>query len=151
MKAKVRQNDILSHSVDDEVVVYDVASKKAHRLNETVSKVWSRLDGERSVADVAVDAGLDESLVTLSICELADAGLLESDATPSISRRSALRRVAGAASVGFLLPAITSIVAPMAAQAASGGETNGDVPNPFDVKPPSNKPPSTKPPTKKAK
>lgn len=102
------------------MVVYDKKRKRAHRLNKTVANVWSRLDGERTTSAIAGDLDVDESVVDLAIDDLANAQLLEPSEPLSVSRRSALRRVASAAAIGFLLPAVTSIVAPMAAEAWSG-------------------------------
>lgn len=85
-----------------------------------LTKVWRLLDGARSAKEIATDLDVDESVVDLAIDDLANAALLESSESLSVSRRSALRRVASAAAVGFLLPAVTSIAAPSAAQAKSG-------------------------------
>ena len=120
MPPKTRDDDLLVHQVEDEIVVYDRTRKEAHRLNESVARVWSRLDGKRSVSEIAGGLDLDESVVALAIDNLANAQLLESNEPLSVSRRSALRRVASAAAVGVLLPVVTSIPAPLAAMARSG-------------------------------
>lgn len=91
-----------------------------------MTKVWSLLDGKRSVSDIAGELHVDESVVALAVDDLAKARLLESSEPLSISRRSALRRVASAAAVGVLLPAVSSIPAPLAAMARSGSNP-GDV------------------------
>ena len=120
MTPKAR-DDLLVHPVEDEMVVYDRTQKRAHRLNVAVAKVWRLLDGERSVNEIAGELEVDESVVSLAVDDLANAQLLESSEPLSVSRRSALRRVASAAAVGVLLPAVTSIPAPLAAMAESGG------------------------------
>ena len=120
MTPKARKNHLLVHQVDDEIVVYDKTQKRAHRLNNTATRVWSLLDGNRTTGEVADVLDLDESVVALSVDHLANAQLLESSEPLSVSRRNALRRIASAAAVGFLLPAVTSIAAPFAAQAQSG-------------------------------
>ena len=120
MTPKARKNHLLVHPVDDEMVVYDKTQKQAHRLNESVAKVWSLLDGQRSVSDIAGELHVDESVVALAVDDLANANLLESSESLSVSRRSALRRVASAAAIGVLLPVVTSIPAPFAAMAQSG-------------------------------
>ena len=119
MTPKTRDDNLLVHQVEDEIVVYDRTRKEAHRLNKSVTKVWSRLDGKRSVSEIAGELDVDESVVALAIDDLANAQLLESGEPLSISRRSALRRVASAAAVGVLLPVVTSIPAPLAAMARS--------------------------------
>ena len=115
-----RENSLLVHQVEDEVVVYDRTRKQAHRLNEAAAKVWDRLDGEKTVSEVTGEIDVDESVVALAVDDLAKAQLLESSEALSVSRRNALRRVASVAAVGFLLPAVTSIAAPLAAEAKSG-------------------------------
>lgn len=120
MKPKARESYLLVHHVEDEMVVYDKKRKQAHRLNHTAAKVWSLLDGRRTTSEIAADLDIDESVVTLSVDHLANAQLLESAEPLSVSRRTALRRVASAAGVGILLPVVTSIAAPLAADAKSG-------------------------------
>ena len=121
MNPKARDSHLLVHQVEDEMVVYDRTQKRAHRLNEAVAKVWSLLDGERSVSEMAGELEVDESVVALAVDDLANAQLLESSEPLSVSRRSALRRVASAAAVGVLLPVVASIPAPLAAEAESDG------------------------------
>ena len=116
---KKRESDLLVHYVEDEMVVYDKTRKQAHRLNDTAAKVWSQLDGEKTTSEIACNLDVDESVVTLSVDHLANAQLLESSEPLSVSRRSALRRVASAAAVGVLLPVVTSIPAPLSAMAQS--------------------------------
>lgn len=121
MIPKARESHLLVHQVEDEMVVYDRKRKLAHRLNEAAAKVWSRLDGERTVSEIAADLEVDDNVVALAVDHLADAQLLESSEPLSVSRRSALRRFATAAAIGVLLPVVTSIPAPLAAMAQSGG------------------------------
>jgi hypothetical protein len=121
MNPKRRQNDLLIHVVDNEAIVYDKTRKEAHLLNEPVSRVWPLLDGERSVTQLAADLSVDESIVSLSVDQLASVDLLETGEALSITRRDALRRAASVAAIGLLIPAVTSIAAPMAAQAQSAG------------------------------
>ena len=119
MTPKAREDDLLVHPVEDEMVVYDRTQKRAHRLNRAVAKVWGLLDGRRSVNEIAGELEVDESVVALAVDDLVNAQLLESNEPLSVSRRSALRRVASAAAVGVLLPVVTSIPAPLAAMASS--------------------------------
>ncbi len=126
MTPKARENNLLAHEVEDETVVYDKTRQQAHRL-ETVAKVWSLLDGKRSVSEIAGELQVDESVVALAVDDLANAQLLESSEPLSVSRRTALRRVASAAAVGVLLPVVTSISAPLAAQAQSAPDPCDDL------------------------
>jgi hypothetical protein len=121
MNPKARQNNLLVHEVENEVVVYDTEGTRAHCLNPSAAKVWRLLDGNRSVSAIASELGVDQSVVELAVDDLANARLLDEAEPLPVSRRTALRRVAVAAAVGFLLPAVTSIAAPLAAHAQSGG------------------------------
>lgn len=114
------KRDLLAHPVQDELVVYDMGEKKAHLLNQTAKRVWNELDGERSAEEIAGALELDQSVVELALDDLANAQLLDSGEPLPVSRRSALRTAAAAAAFGLLLPAVTTIPAPLAGQALSG-------------------------------
>ena len=112
---------------EDETLVYDLESHRAHCLNRTVDSVWRLCDGRRSVADIAralrpaSPAPPDPDVVLLALTELREADLLvdtgdEADLPPGPSRRELLVRLGRGAVVW--LPLVTSIVAPTAAQAA---------------------------------
>ena len=117
---KARSNNLLVHDVGAETVVYDRDQQVAHRLNETATAVWQRLDGETSVAEIASGLRCDMSVVTMAIDYLQEAKLLEAEAPSFVSRRSAVRKVAGLAAAGLLLPVVSSIAAPTPAMAQSG-------------------------------
>jgi hypothetical protein len=114
--------------VGSETLVYDDCRHRAYCLNESSSVIWRLADGERGIAEICMEASLElqtpvsEEFVVFAMEELRKAGLIEPSQTAgdgsSISRRVMLQRlgVAGA----LLLPAITSIVAPTAAQAYNG-------------------------------
>ena len=124
-----RSAGILFEEVDGEIVVYDQENDRAHRLNGTAARVWKLCDGRRSVPDLAAalagDGGSrDEELVQLALDELAGARLLAEPASPgpdAVTRREAMQRLARVASVGLLLPVVTSISAPTPADAQSHG------------------------------
>ncbi|HSB60664.1 MAG TPA: PqqD family protein, partial [Vicinamibacteria bacterium] len=99
-------------------------------LNRTVDAVWRRCDGRRTVAAIArslrpaLPVPPDADVVLLAVRQLRRAGLLagtadEEDLPAGPSRRELLVRLGGAAAVW--LPLVTSVVAPMAASAASAG------------------------------
>ena len=113
---------------EDETLVYDLESHRAHCLNRTVDSVWRLCDGRRSVPDIAralqpvSPAPPDPDVVLLALTELRGADLLvdagdEADLPSGSSRRELLVRLGRGAVVW--LPLVTSIVAPTAAQAAS--------------------------------
>jgi len=121
MIPQARTDALLTHEIDDETVVYDSERQTAHRLNSTTTRVWERLDGKRSVGEIAAEIECDENLVKLAVDQLAEARLLENGSPLSVSRRTALRKVAKAAVAGMVLPALASIPAPLPAAAQSSG------------------------------
>lgn len=106
-----RSDKLLIHEVGDELVVYDRTNDRAHRLNPTAARVWRSLDGTRTLEDVATLIGAELKVVELALGQLSAAKLLVGEA-PAVSRRRALRRVAGLAAAGLALPVVSSIAAP---------------------------------------
>jgi hypothetical protein len=119
---------IMTQQVGAETLLYDERRHMAFCLNPTSSLVWQLSDGEHTVAQIAATASLElntplsEDLVLFALDQLRRDGLIEPcaqvTAAPPISRRTLLQRlgVGGA----MLLPAVSAIVAPTAAQAYSG-------------------------------
>lgn len=125
---QARSSGILVEELDGETLVYDLGTHKAHCLNTAAALVWGRSDGETSVealADLLPDADLprDIDLVWLTLDGLDRAGLLADYEAPVarkvVSRREVLRAIGATAGLTLLFPAVSSVVAPLAAQAAS--------------------------------
>jgi len=123
-----RSSRVLVEELDDETLVYDLDTHKAHCLNRAAALVWRRSDGATSIgalADMLPEAELprDEDLVWLALKDLDKAGLLAQSDVPAarkkISRRDVVRALGATAGLTLALPAVTSLVAPLAAQAAS--------------------------------
>jgi hypothetical protein len=123
-----RKNDLVVKKLDDEVLVYDLVTHKAHCLNQSAALVWEQCDGRKSVAEMArllssrSETPFTEEVVWLALNQLERFSLLEERielprGTLPMSRRELGRRLglAGAASLPFIL----SIVAPSAATAAT--------------------------------
>ena len=129
MRPRARTDDLLVQDLPDETLVYDLARHRAHCLNRTAALVWRRCDGRTSVAELAQvlarEAQLppDGEAVWAVLHDLSRAHLLEERIIPPEgaprSRREALKRLGAVAGLAVLLPAVQSIVAPTAAQAAS--------------------------------
>lgn len=115
---------IISEPVDDELVVYDAATRMGHRWTPGAASVWALCDGRRSHAEIAQQLVLEATAVDQAVNELADCGLLEDgpDVQPVFSRRDATIGLAKAAGGGLL---VYSVAIPSAAQAASGASPNG--------------------------
>ena len=123
-----RSTGILVEKLDDETLVYDLATHEAHCLNRAAALVWDRSDGETSMDALAgllpeVDLPPRVDLVRLALDDLDRAGLLAEYPAPTpkktISRREIVRALGATAGMTLLFPAVSSVVAPLAAQAAS--------------------------------
>jgi hypothetical protein len=130
MKPQARKDGLVVQDLPEETLVYDLRRDRAHCLNRAAALVWRHCDGRTAPRDLArlleKEVGLpdDEAVVHLALERLARAHLLEGQvprlpAGAHYTRRDVLRRLGAAAGLAVLLPAVQSIVAPEAAQAAS--------------------------------
>ena len=125
--ARPRRANAISRQLDDELIVYDIETYRAHSLNHTCAAVWKSCDGETTVADMLANMGrvlpgVDKRLVVLALIELENAGLLVKETfsvnkKSSQSRRNALQKMGKVAAVA--LPVITSILVPTPSMALS--------------------------------
>lgn len=119
----------------DEVLIYDLKANKAFCLNETSKLVWEQCNGKLTVAEIADEISqrskklVSEDIVYLAIEQFNKDGLLENDTSDEfkthfggLSRREVIRKVGFASMIA--LPIVSSIVAPSAANAASGQANN---------------------------
>lgn len=126
---KARTTDLLTTELDGELLVYDRDSDRALCLNPTAAGIWRHADGTHSVEQLAEilsrEAGLplDTEVVWYALARLQRAGLLEeAPARPEpqrCTRRQLARRLGVTVAFSSLVPAITAIVAPTAAEAAT--------------------------------
>ena len=125
MNPQARTKGLVVRDLSGEVIVYDLERHQAHCLNPTAAVVFRHADGEHSRTQIAAHLGAagqpGAEIVDLALEQLAGAHLLE--AAPSVgtaaglSRRDVVRRVGLGAAV--LLPLVTSVLAPTAAEAAA--------------------------------
>jgi hypothetical protein len=132
---KRRQQGLVVRALPTEVLIYDTERHEAHCLNRPAALVWEQCDGLTPPVEIAckvaviLAAAIDEDVVLHALDQLETFHLLEAEspARPSfarISRRELIQRLGLAASV--VLPLVSSIAAPVAAQAASGdGSASG--------------------------
>lgn len=141
--AEARREELVIQELPDEVLVYDLRQHKAHMLNQTAAFVWNHCDGQTTVAEMAAmlerefEKPVSEDVVWLALKQLSKANLLQEQvAMPGegarVSRRQAMRKLGTAAAL--TLPLVISVVAPMAAAAATIPEacitcTTGTAPN----------------------
>jgi hypothetical protein len=110
-----------------ELMVYDTERHKAHSLNRTAALIWRHCDGNTNVGELVtllrkLDLPADSDVVWLALSRLSKAHMLQEQPTrppEGISRRQVMRKLGIVGGLSFLLPAITSIVAPTAARAES--------------------------------
>ena len=123
-----RKDSLIVKELPDETLVYDRERDKAHCLNLSAALVWKHCDGSTTIAEMVqalkgeLNATIDDRVVWLALDELGKNNLLQSQAQrpdylENTSRRHLVRTL-GLMAVS--LPLITSIVAPVAAQSASG-------------------------------
>lgn len=127
-KPKARREGVLVEEMDGETLVYDLETHDAHCLNPAAALLWRRSDGRtpvRAMVPLLREVGLpeEEAVVWMALSRLDDAGLVGPVQFPgrkaSFSRKEVLRALGAAAAMTLVLPAVESVVAPLAAQAAS--------------------------------
>jgi hypothetical protein len=126
IRPRARTNRLVTRSLDDELLVYDLERHKAYCLNRMAMQVFRHCDGETTIPDMARRIGdalgmpIDEQVVRLSLARLEKAHLLDGSvgATLLSSRRDMFRTL-GRAAVA-VIPLVTAISVPTSAQAASG-------------------------------
>lgn len=125
---RARQEGLLIQALPDELLIYDLDSHRAHCLNHTAALIWQSCDGKRTVKELArfieKESGhpVNESLIWFGLNQLSRFKLLEEQIDPPIleermTRRELARRLGYATAA--LVPLITAIVAPTAAQSAT--------------------------------
>jgi hypothetical protein len=130
---KSRRSEIVVQEFEKEILIYDLSINKAYCLNETSTLVYQLCDGKNTVADICnliskkLHQPVTEDLVWLALDSFKKDNLLEQSEQfeidfNNLSRRQVIRKI-GLGSV-VMLPLISSIVAPLSAQAQSAGPTN---------------------------
>ena len=123
-----RTTNLITQAAGAELLIYNEEIHKACCLNDLAAAVWSACDGSHTIAALAQAATtalqrpVSEDVVLFTLSELRRDGLLLPDAVPeahpSPSRRALMRKMGiGAA---MMLPVVTAIMAPKAAQAYTG-------------------------------
>ncbi|MEM7353255.1 MAG: von Willebrand factor type A domain-containing protein, partial [Acidobacteriota bacterium] len=119
----IARRDLIVNRLPDEALVYDPATRTAHRLPRIVALVFHHADGETPVASVVeqllVEAGNETAahdMLRAALEQLAAKGLLEAETHAGSTRRAFLSR---GGQIAAALPVISSIVAPGPAAAVS--------------------------------
>lgn len=125
-------------TADHEIVLFDNERLTYHTLNSSAFAMWQSCDGRRTVRDILLALqpsfpGLTHDHVELAVLELSDAGLLAASSEHSpvkagIDRRKLLRRAVIGATAATILPAVSSVTSPVAADHTSCGSTGTNLP-----------------------
>ncbi len=127
---KARTTGLVTTELDGELLVYDRHTHRALCLNPTAAAVWRRADGSRSVEQLATDLAdelgqpVPEEVVWFALTRLNRANLLQECPELPVprqpcTRRSLARQLGTTLAFSSLVPAITAILAPTAAEAAT--------------------------------
>jgi hypothetical protein len=127
---RAREAGLIIRELEEETLVYDVDTDKAHCLNQTAARIWKHCDGTSSVTQTCellsetMETTIDEKVVWYALEQFNKDGLLEEKIEPpaafkiaGMSRRQMVRTLGLAAMVA--IPLVTSIVAPTAVQAGA--------------------------------
>ncbi|GAB4425699.1 MAG: hypothetical protein Kow0031_05350 [Anaerolineae bacterium] len=116
----------------DELVIYDLSRDCGHALNPTAAFVFEQCDGQTSVDQIAdrmateLNISHTRQVTDLALERLRQAGLLAETApivAAGLSRRDVLKLAGKAGFAAAMLPVVTTLLVPSAAQAQSGGGT----------------------------
>jgi hypothetical protein len=140
MNPKARQEKLLVRQVGDDLIVYDQILHNAHSLNPAAAFLWRHCDGTTTPEELTERLGkelgqsVDERLTWLALDDLARCRLLNTSPTRPVtsrySRRQLIREMGLRGAQIALVPAIISILAPMAS-AAGSFFCGGDCPCPL--------------------
>lgn len=128
-KPLAKTSEILLQELENELLVYDLKINKAFCLNETSAMIYQLCDGTKTVAEISqilnkkLKQSISEDLIWLALDSFKKDNLLEENESFAINfngltRRQIIKKV-GLASM-IALPMVSSVVAPSAANAASG-------------------------------
>lgn len=112
-------------SASHELLVYDLEDHRAYALNPVMAAVWRACDGTRTVPELAAalpdearaPSPLQHLQIRRALTRLHALRLLEQPLELPRSLRCTRRQVTGLAAV--LIPAVTTLLAPSAAEAGS--------------------------------
>jgi hypothetical protein len=121
-----RSDDLIIEEVDDELLVYDSESKRAHCLTPTAARVWRACDGQKDASAIVLALDMSQEDVDRALDELGGANLLDSPELEilngngsGITRRAFGSRSIQAGAAVAAAPMIYSIVAPTPAAAGT--------------------------------
>ena len=101
------RSDILYHTLDDQILVYDGRNERVHLLDPTTARVLALMRAGKNL----VEPGIGLDLVELALDELRRADLLEESAPANVidPRRRELLKKAAVGAAAMLIPAIVTL------------------------------------------
>lgn len=115
-----RTADLIEQEADKELLIYDLSINKAYSLNETSKNVFQACNGKTSFEELKRKYNYTDDLIHLTLGELKKNNFIETEyVSPfaGMNRREVIRRI-GLTSM-IVLPVISTLLAPIAADAAS--------------------------------
>lgn len=125
-KPVARKENLVVQEAANEVLVYDLASNKAHCLNPTAAFIWRSCDGANSIDEIGsllsseTGSQIPTEMVWLAIDQLQEKELLSKGISLTAngnSRRDMIKKVGLGLVVA--LPVVASLVAPKSAMAST--------------------------------
>jgi len=125
-RPKAREHALVIEQMEDEVLVYDLETDRAHCLNATSALIWKHCDGATTIDQLAkllereMASPASREIIWLALGQLSRRRLMaevpKAPASVLVSRRALIRSLGIAAAA---LPVITSLVVPTPAEAAT--------------------------------
>lgn len=120
-----QQRKLIAKNIENELLLFERESNTAHCVNEAAAEIWTACEQPRTAEEVTQflrlrKPELNEEIVFECLNRMVDSRLLDAiqPATVCVQRRELIRR-AGLVAAALLPIAITSVVIPPAAEAAS--------------------------------
>lgn len=125
---KSYRDNFVVQSLQDDILIYNTETNKAHCLNRGSAAVWNACNGIATIEEIAeavsrqMDSPVSGQFVWLALEQLEKEGLVVKDENfkvdfDGLSRREVIRKIGLTTMVA--LPVVSSLVAPSAAMAAS--------------------------------
>lgn len=117
-----RNQEIILQELNNELLIYDLQTNTAYTLNQTSKIVYQACDGNTKFDELKRTYQFTDDLIFFTLNELNKKNLLENYSAANfagLTRREVIQKVGLGSFVA--LPLITSVVAPTAVNAQSGG------------------------------
>jgi hypothetical protein len=123
-KPLARTESLVIEDLDDEILIYDQLTARAHCLSGPAAMVWRACDGDLSEDALSASLGLEAEMVGVALAELETNGLLDVGPVAIVNGNGHTRReftisTAKVGAAAAAAPMIYSILAPTPAAAAT--------------------------------